>query len=259
MSRKNIEQVLKQGSMRQKALLYMNDIAIFNTTYDIEKHLLTDKEHTLIYRGLKTPQDKKYYNELRTSNKGFLFYNGIARTTFERVIGYKQALLQQVLNVGYNRLYRDIINDLLDLYPEKDSREKALDLAIKQSEIFKPYQEKGYSPYVVEDESHQDRKKLKRDIENIVNSLEIETKGLSALHGSLKQITKEKLPLKPYRDEIEKREELCREGLQQVITMVDFLNEELGYSLKITPYDEIKLPKDSSVNSVNDESAFLYD
>jgi hypothetical protein len=41
--------------------------------------------------------------------------------------------------------------------------------------------------------------------------------------------------------------------------MIDFINEELDYSLKITPYDEIKLPKDLSKNSVNDESAFLYD
>ena len=259
MIRKNIAQILKQGSMRQKTLLYMNDLAIFNTSYDLEKQLLTDKEKTIIYRGLKTPQDIKHYNNMRTSNKGFLFFNDIARTTIESIIGLKQTLLQQVLNVGYNRLYRDIINDLLDLYPEEDSREKALGLAIEKSEIFKLYQEKGYSPYVVEDESHKDRQKIKRDVEGIVNSLEIETEGLKIIHHRLKQITKEELPLKPYRDEVEKREERCRTSLQEAITMIDFINEELDYSLKITPYDEIKLPKDLSENSVNDESAFLYD
>ena len=259
MIRKNIEQILKQGSMRQKTLLYMNDLAIFNTTLDTEKRLLTDKERTIIYRGLKTPQDIKHYNNMRTSNKGFLFFNDIARTTLERVIGFKQALLQQVLNVGYNRLYRDIINDLLDLYPEEDSREKALALALDKSEIFKTYHEKGYSPYVVEDESHKDRQKIKRDVEGIVNSLEIETEGLKIIHHRLKQITKDDLPVKPYRDEVEKREERCRAGLQEAITMIDFINEELGYSLKITPYDEIGLPEAYSANSVNNESALLYE
>jgi len=256
MIRKNIEQVLKQGSIRQKTLLYMNDIAIFNTTHDIEKHLLTDKEQTIIYRGLKTQEDKKYYNNLRTANKGFLFINDMARTSIERLTGYRQALLQDVLNIGYNSLYRDIINDLLDLYPEEDSREKALALALDKSEIFKLYQEKGFSPYVVENESHKDRKRIKSAVEAKVKLLEIEAKSLKGFHNQLKQITKEKLPLKPYRDEIEEREERCREEIEQVIKMVSFFNEDLGYSLKITPYDEIK---DSSVNSVNDESAFLYD
>ena len=41
--------------------------------------------------------------------------------------------------------------------------------------------------------------------------------------------------------------------------MVDFINEELGYSLKITPYDEIDLPEAYSVNSINKESALLYE
>jgi len=193
--------------MKQKILLYMNDIAIFNTTYDLEKHLLTDKERNIIYRGLRTPQDIKYYNDLRTHNKGFLFLNDMARTSFERLIGYKQALLQEVINIGYNSLYRDIINDLLDLYPEEDSREKALALAIDKSGIFKNYQEKGYSPYVVEDESHQDRKRIKSAVEAKVKLIEIEAKSLKGFHAQLNPITKERLPLKPYRDEIEEREE----------------------------------------------------
>ena len=99
MIRKNIEQALRQGSMKQKILLYMNDLAIFNTTLDTEKHLLTDKERTVIYRGLKTPQDIKYYNELRTWVKTYNFYNHETRVLIERVKAHKQTLLQEVLSI----------------------------------------------------------------------------------------------------------------------------------------------------------------
>lgn len=259
MIRKNIEQALRQGSIKQKILLYMNDLAIFNTTYDPEKHLLTDKERTVIYRGLKTPQDIKYYNELRTWVKTYNFYNHETRVLIERVKAHKQALLQEVLTIEQNRSYRDIINELLDLYPEKDSREKALALALDKSELFKLYQEKGFSPYVVEDEDHDKSKRAEKRIRTTIDKLEEEAKGLRVILALLNQITEERLPLKPYKKDREEREEQAREELQQVKLMVDYINEELDCSLKITPYDEIELPEAYSVNSVNKESALPYE
>jgi hypothetical protein len=74
MTKKDIERIIKQGTVKQQMKLYMTDVAMFNLSYNREEALLTDKERDLIWNNIKTEKDIKQYEELRKWNNLFTIY-----------------------------------------------------------------------------------------------------------------------------------------------------------------------------------------
>lgn len=206
-----IERILKQGSVKQKIKLYMTDIALTNIDFNnlkfndknepIGTSLLTDKEREGLWESIKDPKDIEYYEKLRTINKVILFIKEHLTVEIYRLLGLYYKIHTEATEYSANGENIEIINDLLELYPNKASREKAFKLALKKTKGWggKTYQEKGFPKY------------LEIDIKNYFLDNDIEKVNIiitSCKHyiRGLKEIISRQLPLKPYKDWI-KREE----------------------------------------------------
>ena len=168
MKRTDIERILKQGSVKQKIKLYMTDIALVNVNWDNLDYeikgkelkikgtkLLSDRERELLWSSIKDPKDVKYYNELRKWNQAFLMF----KEKFSIELMKLHAIFYMIDRSNTEEIERnkgrDIINEILDVIPEKKTREKALNKAIEltKGDGGKVYQEKGYPKYLDLDRS----------------------------------------------------------------------------------------------------------
>ena len=210
MKRTDIERILKQGSVRQKIKLYMTDIALLNVDfnnldYEIKgedfnikgSKLLSKKEHELLWSSIKEPKDVEYYNELRTWNGAFLMFKERLSIDLMRLEAF------YFLISGFNTEEikraegRDLVNEILDLIPDKKTREKVLNKAIEltKGDGGREYQEKGHPKYLDIDRSIW-WTEVKRPTEIAIEA----AKSCKLYIVMFKKILTNSLPLKPYKD-----------------------------------------------------------
>jgi hypothetical protein len=216
MKRTDIERVLKQGSVRQKIKLYMTDIALLNVDwnnldYEIKgkdvhikgTNLLSEKERELLWSSIKDPKDIKYYNELRTWNEAFLMFKDRFSIDLMRLRAVFYLISVSNGEERERSKSRDLVNELLDLYPDKKTREKALNKAIEltKGDRGREYQEKGHPKYLDIDRSMW-WAEIRRPTEIAIAT----AKSCKEYVVMFKTILANKLPLKPYKDWVEAQE-----------------------------------------------------
>ena len=216
MKRTDIERIIKQGSVRQKIKLYMTDIALLNIDwnnldYEIKgnelnikgTNLLSAKERELLWSSIKDPKDVKYYNDLRTCNGAFLMF----KDKFSIELMKLQALFYLISVSSGEEIKRtesrDLVNETLDLLPDKKIREKALQKAIEltKGDGGKEYQEEGSAKYL-----DLDRALFWTEIRRPTEVAIATAKSCKEYIVMFKKILADSLPLKPYRDWVETQE-----------------------------------------------------
>lgn len=216
MKRTDIERIIKQGSVKQKIKLYMTDIALLNVDwnnldYEIKgkelnikgTKLLSDKERELLWSSIKDPKDVKYYNDLRTWNGAFLMFKDRFSIDLMRL----RALFYLISVSNSEEIKRaesrDLVNEILDLIPDKKTRDKALKKAIEltKGDGGREYQEKGYPKYL-----GIDRSLYWREIEKPTETSIATAKSCKEYIVMFKHILANSLPLKPYKDWVEAQE-----------------------------------------------------
>jgi len=224
--------ILAEGSMREKIRLFYTDTAYLNTGKK-DKVLFTPEQREQIYRELKTPRDKKYYEELRRSNMSFLlFKNYITNIKLEM-----QVLVSELHKfVGYgvtSKLYTIIINELLDVFPDKTSREMGIITALDNLNTgAKRVQKKNKPDYIqIQDE------KIIKTIKQLAGNIQKKAIHSKNFIGYIRVFLNKYLPLKPYKDF------LAEEELTVTIQYIEAKNhlEKFGYDFKLIPYDEIEI------------------
>ena len=248
MKRTDIGRILKQGSVRQKIKLYMTDIALVNVdwnnlNYEIKgkelnikgTKLLSEKERELLWSSIKDPKDVKYYNDLRTWNGAFLMF----KEKFSIDLMKLHALFYLIAVSNSEEIKRsecrDLVNEILDLIPDKKIREKALNKAIEftKGDGGREYQEKGYPKYLDIDRSLR-WTEIKRPTEIAIAT----AKSCKEYIVMFKTVLTNNLPLKPYKDWVEAQEK----QLKTLITAIHdatILEDTPPDFPKIEPYQEI--------------------
>lgn len=224
MKKTDIERIIKGGSVRQKIKLYMTDIALCNVDVSNIGKLLSDKERELLWSSIKEPQDVKYYKSLTDANASFLLFKD--KLTIQNYkLKVTQGLLITVAEKGMaNSINGELVNDLLELYPDKKSRDKAHKLALEKTKDWggKIYQEKGYPAYIDIDinKYYEDAKKYVE----LINAFSRQAKEMVLL---FKRILSKDLPLQPYKDWLREEEDTLK---KTIATVYDITTGIDGYS-----------------------------
>lgn len=249
MKRTDIERIIKGGSVRQKIKLYMTNIALVNIDwsnldYEIKgkelnikgTKLLSEKEQNLLWSSIKEPKDVKYYNDLRTWNGAFLMF----KEKFSIDLMKLQAVYYRISVSNGEEIERskcrDVVNEILDLIPDKKTREKALNKAIEltKGDGGREYQEKGYPKYL-----DIDRSLWWTEIRRPTEIAIAKAKMCKEYILMFKTVLTNNLPLKPYRDWVEAQEK----HLKTLITAIydtTILEDTPPDFPKIELYEEIE-------------------
>lgn len=249
MKRTDIERIIKGGSVRQKIKLYMTDIALVNIDwnnldYEIKgkelnikgTKLLSDKERELLWSSIKEPKDVKYYNDLRTWNGAFLMF----KEKFSIDLMKLQAIFYLISVSNGEEIERskcrDVVNEILDLIPDKKTREKALNKAIEltKGDGGREYQEKGYPKYLDIDRSLW-WTEIRRPTEIAIAT----AKSCKEFIVMFKTVLTNNLPLKPYKDWVEAQEKRLK-TLITAIYETTILEDTPPDFPKIELYEEIE-------------------
>jgi len=250
MKRTDIEKILKQGSVRQKIKLYLTDIALANVCencLDIDLDgkepkikgttLLRAEERDLLWRSIKLPKDVEYYEKLCKVNEAFLFFK--ERFNFE-LMRLKALFFMISTTQGETRereKAQDLVNELLDLYPDKLSRDKALKsaIAVYEGDGGMEYQEKSFPKYLYIDRSLF-WMEIRKKTEMAIDSAECCKEYIVIF----KRILEEELPLKPYKDWVREREKALINTIQAIrkATVLEDMPQDFP---KIKLYQEIEI------------------
>lgn len=218
MRKTDIEKILKQGSVRQKIKLYMTDSAMFNVDMnhldgDIDESgklnirgskLLSERERNLLWESIKEPKDVEYYNNMRTINKAFVFFK--EQLSKDK---YHIALLISFLTKTFSNIkslidVSDAVNELLDFYPDKKSREKAIKHTLKEwKEAGGRIQQEPKGPPYFDINTEELYVEADKEIELINKKAE----SIKQLIYAMKKVLSKDLPLQPYKDWLKKQEE----------------------------------------------------
>jgi len=251
MKKTDIERILKQGSVKQKIKLYMTDCAYFNIigekSIDIElfakenilrsrDELLTDRDREMLFNSIKEPKDIEYYNNLRTYNSAFLMFKD--KFTIDLMKLQNVFYLISISNgEDIKRLEnKELVNEILDLIPDKKIREKALNKAIEltKGEGGIKLIVKGYRNYL-----EIDRSMFWNEIKRPTEVAILYAKSCKEYLITFKKILEKDLPLKPYKDWVEIQEK----KLNRLITAIHkttILESTPTDFPKIELYNEIK-------------------
>ena len=235
-----VDQILKTGTTRQKIKLYMEDVALFNTFFiDTREPALTPEQRKKIEDLLLFSTEKPYYEKLRKWNKGMMFFKTVLTLELSKL--YQTYLHLDSKAVASTRLRYQLqgINALLDLYPDKKTRGKALSLAYKNSftRTVEKYQENGKTYLRATKEVYKD------EVEGWIKEANNKTWLVKSYISLLKYMTdRKRLPLKAYRDLIKHQEkELISlyEKCYHSAIVID-RNRGIKKARAIPPYDEIE-------------------
>lgn len=245
----DIEKILKQGSVRQKIKLYMTDIALVNVDWsnldyeingkglDIKgTKLLTSTEREIIWSSIKERNDIKYYNELKTYNEAFLIFKDKFSINLTRLQAlYYHITISNAEEIGKEES-TNLVNEILDLIPDKKTREIVLKKAIDRTkgEGGREYQEKGYPKYLA-----MDRAMFWEDIKKPMEIAIATSKVCKEYIVMFKIILTDSLPLKPYKDWVEAQEKFLKKLITAISDVTKLEDTPPGFP-KIEPYEEIE-------------------
>ena len=240
MNKSKADKILKTGTSRQKIKLYMEDVALFNTFFiETREPALTPEQRKEIEDLFLFSTEKPYYEKLRRWNKGMLFYKPIVALHLAILYQVSIRLESKAVASTKERYGLQGINTLLDLYPDKKIREKALSIAYKSSMAgsTERYQENGKTYLRATKELYKD------EIEGWLKQAQDQTWLVKSYLSLLKYMTdRKRLPVKAYRDLIKHQEtELISlyEKCYHSAIIID-RNRGIKKARAIPPYEKIE-------------------
>jgi len=240
MTKAKVEQILKTGTTRQKIKLYMEDVALFNTLFiDTREPALTPTQRKQIEDLLLFSTERPYYEKLRRWNKGMVFFKTVLTLELSKLYQTYLHLDSKAVASTTARYQLQGINALLDLYPDKKTRDKALSLAYKSNfaRTVERYQENGKTYLRATKEVYKD------EIEGWIKEANNKAWLVKSYISLLKYMTdRKRLPLKAYRDLIKHQEkELISlyEKCYHCAIIID-RNRGIKKARAIPPYDKIE-------------------
>ena len=240
MNKSKADKILKTGTSRQKIKLFMEDVALFNTFFiETREPALTPEQRKEIEDLFLFSTEKPYYEKLRRWNKGMLFYKPIVALHLAILYQVSIRLESKAVASTKERYGLQGINTLLDLYPDKKIREKALSIAYKSSMAgsTERYQENGKTYLRATKELYKD------EIEGWLKQAQDQTWLVKSYLSLLKYMTdRKRLPVKAYRDLIKHQEtELISlyEKCYHSAIIID-RNRGIKKARAIPPYEKIE-------------------
>lgn len=260
MTKKEVNRILKKGSGKQKALLYMTDVALANVDLgnlnvsidadgkitDKGSKLLTAEQRDLLFEGIKEPKDVEYYNNLRTYNRAVSMFKPFIE---ERNIKLRWAcILLDAYCFEYLRLdvMTEVVNDVLSFIDNEKIREEALQKALTLGSDNnkgwiglkgKVYQEESHPEWLDLDQTSGEER-IKKLVLFINTEIAQQKYFIEILRGFLDKF----IPVYPYYDWLKEKEILCKEAIELNIklTLVTGGKGEGSEVSQIWVYDDIE-------------------
>ena len=240
MTKAKVEQILKTGTTRQKIKLYMEDVALFNTLFiDTREPALTPTQRKQIEDLLLFSTERPYYEKLRRWNKGIMFYKTVLTLELSKLYQTYLHLDSKAVASTTARYQLQGINALLDLYPNKKTRDKALSLAYKSSiaRTVERYQENGKT-YL-----RPTKERYKDEIEGWLKEADDKAWLVKSYINLLHYLTdRKRLPLKAYKDLIKHQEKELISLYEKCYHCAIIIDRNRGVkkARAIPPYDKIE-------------------
>jgi len=209
MKRADIERIIKTGSVKQKIKLYMTDTAMVATDPSTLEFmqlgnkvrpkgttLMTYKEREMLWDSIKAPKDIEYYENMRKANKAFLWFMDKLKTQLALLFALHNATDTVFSRFAISLDLSETINDLLEIYPDENSRKKASELAAIQLErlVVKKHKEKSSNRFKADGDRYY------KALSSYVHNTNLVNHRIKEYYSLLTAITKKELPLKPYKD-----------------------------------------------------------
>lgn len=243
---KSAEQIIEEGTVREKILLYFEDMALRNV--DVSSVVINNKavrstgfldaeQSYLIVNSVKAPKDLKYYNQLRHYDSLFnhfiLKYKNVVtqlRCSYLLIQGENKKLIEGLKQDELFTELRESIKELnlSELYPEEDTKHIAVDviLRIVSKVTSRERKPKLYTVYW---------KAIQPEVYFAIDLIED-----SKLYIKMfKRILSKDLPIKPYREWVKAEENGLRiliECIYSITTALDNKPEDFPIILK---YEEV--------------------
>jgi hypothetical protein len=240
MTKAKVEQILKTGTTRQKIKLYMEDVALFNTLFiDTREPALTPTQRKQIEDLLLFSTERPYYEKLRRWNKGMVFFKTVLTLELSKLYQTYLHLDSKAVASTTARYQLQGINALLDLYPNKKTRDKALSLAYKSSiaRTVERYQENGKT-YL-----RPTKERYKDEIEGWLKEADDKAWLVKSYINLLHYLTdRKRLPLKAYKDLIKHQEKELISLYEKCYHCAIIIDRNRGVkkARAIPPYDKIE-------------------
>lgn len=251
MTKKDIERIIKGGSIKQKIKLYMTDTALFNLSYTRDNAILTDKERDLIWKSIKEPKDVKYYEELRTWNRAFTIFKEHLASFYKRVYFLRVQCDNKARVYYLHSFYEEVINDLIEQAPDKKTREILLKTAIEKTKEYngKKYQEKGFEAWL----NITDSSKLS-ELALIIEMTAEEIVTIKTFFYNMKQFLSKNLPIRPYIDYVNNYEKDIIKDIDKILAIQEAFKDTLPNGMiKLIPYKDIVIEvNDEDIENIKD-------
>ncbi len=240
MNKSKVEQILKTGTTRQKIKLFMEDVALFNTFFiDTREPALTTEQRKEIADLFLFSTEKPYYEKLRKWNKGMMFFKTVLTLELSKLYQVSIRLESKAVASTKERYRLQGINTLLDLYPDKKTRAKALSVASKTSMAgsTERYQENGKTYLRATKELYKD------EIEGWLKQADDKAWLVKSYINLLKYMTdRKRLPLKAYKDLIKHQEKELISLYEKCYHSAIIIDRNRGITKAraIPPYDKIE-------------------
>jgi len=237
MTNKDIERIIREGTIKQKIKLYMTDTALFNLSYSRDNAIITDRDRDLIWKSIKEPKDIKYYEDLRVYNKIFVMFKEHLASYYKRIYFLAMQCSNCIELYQLHSFYEEVINDLIEVAPDKKNRDTLLKIAIEKTKKYngKKYQEKGFDAWLDITESS----KLS-DLAINIEMIAEEIITVKTFFETIKQFLSKNLPIRPYIDYINDYEKKIIKLIDLVTTLQETHKDNLPNDMKkVIPYIDV--------------------
>jgi hypothetical protein len=248
MKGKSAEQIIEEGTVREKILLYFEDmalrnvevssVAINNKSIRTGGFLDAEQEH-LIVSSVKAPKDLKYYNQLRHYDSLFNHFilkykNGVTllRCSFLIIEGENKKLTEAIKqDEVFNELAKTIKElNLSEIYKDDESRAIAIDVILRvvskiTSRERKP---KLYEYYW---------KVIQPEVYFAIDVIE----DCKLYIKMFKRILSKDLPIKPYREWVKAEETGLKNLIECIYSLTTALDNKPEDFPVILRYEEVDI------------------
>jgi hypothetical protein len=268
MNRKTAERILNKGSIKEKTILYLTDSALFNLDSEhaiidektgdiIGSKLLSPEERETLYRSINISKNIQAYERMRKLNSVFMFFKERLDKEVDLLLMYYLVIANHYNTYKASESYFNILSSLLKLYPDSNTTE--IDKILKQLNIAPDYVDLKAPIRLTNGDLVENINKnsfnylqYKEGSFNIeieyyfINILEVVNSAINTAIDCkrtilvFKEILYKDLPIKPYKDYTEIKEN----HIKGLIDKIRLLSVELkGYPIEypiIDSYDKLK-------------------
>ena len=246
MKGKSAEQIIEEGTVREKILLYFEDIALRNVEVSsvainnkaVRTGGFLDAEQSYnIVNSVKAPKDLKYYNQLRHYDSGFnhfiLKYKNVVtqlRCSYFIIQGENKRLIERLKQ---DEVFTELLEsldqlNLEELYPDINTKQIAVDviLRIVSKVTSRERKPKLYTTYW---------KVIQPEVYFAIDVIE----DCKLYIKMFKRILSKDLPIKPYREWVKAEENGLKnltESIYSLTTALDNKPEDFPIILR---YEEV--------------------